>query len=285
MSENKSTVFHAKNISEVLYYMKNIPSLAVIAGCSGIAARQCGRQISLPEFAVSIRNVPELLQIAKTERYIDFGAAVPLSQILELGAKRIPSVLYQAIRTIGTPTVRNMGTLGGNTAGVGMKMTAYAPLLALDSKLEIRTADETVMLPLSKTAGIEPNSFISKIRVPTDEWDIAVFRRIGCTSHIDENSASFVFLAKTQKNILTDLRIAFAGPFTFRNRQYENILTGTGLPVSPRAIQNMMEQAEKYLSPILSGSETPEQQPQQPYSPVVIDQFMNLLRSSLQMMM
>ncbi len=264
MSENKSTVFHAKNISEVLYYMKNIPSLAVIAGCSGIAARQCGRQISLPEFAVSIRNVPELLQIAKTERYIDFGAAVPLSQILELGAKRIPSVLYQAIRTIGTPTVRNMGTLGGNTAGVGMKMTAYAPLLALDSKLEIRTADETVMLPLSKTAGIEP---------------------IGCTSHIDENSASFVFLAKTQKNILTDLRIAFAGPFTFRNRQYENILTGTGLPVSPRAIQNMMEQAEKYLSPILSGNETPEQQTQQPYSPVIIDQFMNLLRSSLQMMM
>ncbi|MDR1748126.1 MAG: FAD binding domain-containing protein [Spirochaetaceae bacterium] len=274
MKTRKATVYQAKNLNDLYYILRNIPSVSIVGGCTRIAKEQTGTDILLPEAAVSIRAVQELKQITKTERYIEFGAGVTLSQILDLGEKNLPAVLFEGIETIATPAIRNMGTIGGNVTGQAMRMTTYAPLLALDAKLEIRGAAESYMIPIAQYSIPGQNTFISRIRVPTDEWDVAVFRRVGCTHYINEKTASFVFLAKTEKNILTNFRVAFAGNFVFRSRQYENMLIGSSLPLSLRWINFMMEKAAEYL---LSESVL---YPTGDSYPVLKSQFLNLLRES-----
>ncbi|MDR2897446.1 MAG: FAD binding domain-containing protein [Spirochaetaceae bacterium] len=289
MKTRKITVYQARNINDLYYILRNIPSVSVVGGCTRIAltgqtdaehstaAEQSSGDIQLPEATVSIRAVQELKTITKTERYIEFGAGVTLSEILDLGEKNLPSVLFEAIKTIAAPAIRNMATIGGNVTGHTLRMTTHAPLLALDAKLEVRGAADGYMIPLSQYSKPAENTFISKIRVPIDEWDVAVFRRVGSPHSINEKTASFVFLAKTEKNILTNFRIAFSGSLIFRNRQFENMLIGSSLPLSQRWVTFMMEKAAEYL--------TAEDGAAEESRPLLKAQFLNLLREAFETLM
>ena len=106
MATDKHMVFTAKNIADILFQLKTVNGLKLIGGATYIH--------ELPERVLSIRNIPELCQIDKHERYIDFGPGVTLNSILHMGINFLPSVLYEAVNSIGNHAVRNMATLGGN---------------------------------------------------------------------------------------------------------------------------------------------------------------------------
>ncbi len=93
----------------------------------------------------------------------------------------------------------------------------------------------------------ERREFISKIRVPTDQWDYSVFRRIGSAGLISSHTASFVFLVKLQKNILSDIRVAWGGSYFFRNREFENILIGRSLPIPAKDRDSVTEKADDFF--------------------------------------
>lgn len=253
---NKPTyVYYASSLAEVLLRLKNISELTFAAGCTEIGRRQTGRTLYFPAQVLSLARIPELCAINKTERYLDFGAAVTLQSMLALGKKNLPEILYQATETVAHPGIRALATIGGNIAAKGHRLSLFAPLLALDAKLEIRTVQEAVWVPLSRyfsntgKEGEKRAEIISKIRVPTDQWDISIYRRIGNMSVINDSSAFFAFLVKLQKNILADIRIAFTGKFFFRKREFENLMIGRSLPFTQKDIAVIMEKANAHIDP------------------------------------
>ena len=135
MNNLEKNIFYAKNLQEIFYSLKNIKNLKLIGGATGLE--------TLPEKSLSIINIPELKKISKHERYIEFGPATSLSQILNLGERHIPKILFDALSTIANPFVRNIATIGGNIMGDFWYHTLYAPLLALDARLELKTENET----------------------------------------------------------------------------------------------------------------------------------------------
>jgi CO/xanthine dehydrogenase FAD-binding subunit len=149
--------------------------------------------------------------------------------------------------------VRSVATLGGNISAKGLRLTTFAPLLALDARLEIRTPTEATWIPMSRyfsnTGRDQPKipEFISKIRIPTESWDIAAFRRIGRPGIVTDATAGFAFLAKSQKNILADIRVAYAGKFFFRKREFENLMIGRSLPLSEKDIAVLLDKAELFF--------------------------------------
>ncbi len=253
MLNKYTTVYHAASISEIQMLLKNITGLSLVAGCTEIARRQTGRSLQLPANILALSRIPEMCTVNKTERYIEFGACVSLGAVLQLGIKNVPDVLYEAVRKMANPAVRSIATLGGNISAKGQRLSTFAPLLALDTRLEIRTPFEATWIPMIRYFSNIPRSpskdpeFISKIRIPTESWDIALNRRIGRPGVVTDRTASFVFLVKSQKNILADIRIAWAGMNFFRKREFENLMIGRSLPFSEKDIINLMDKAELFF--------------------------------------
>jgi len=257
MLNKYTTIYYAASVSEVQMILKNITGISIVAGCTEIARRQTGRTLHLPANVLALAHVPELSTMSKTERYLEFGPCVTLGNILQIGKKNIPEVLYEALRTIGNPGLRSIATLGGNIAAKGQRLSAFAPLLALDAQLEIRTAFDAFWIPMSRyfsNTGREQHKnaeFISRIRIPTETWDISNYTRISRSGIITGTTAGFAFLAKSQKNILADIRIAYAGKFFFRKREFENLMIGRSLPLSEKDIIVLMDKAELFFDKTL----------------------------------
>ncbi len=257
MLNKNTTVFHANNVAEVQMILKNVSGISVVAGCTEIARRQSGFALNLPANILSVARIAELSTVTKTERYLEFGSSVTLASLLQLGKKNIPDMLHECVLGIANPAIRSIATIGGNIAAKGRRLSAFAPLLALDAKLEIRTPLEATWIPMLRyfsNTGREPTKtaeFISKIRVPTQEWDISIYRRIGRANMVTDTTSSFAFLVKAQKNILADIRIAWAGKFFFRQREFENLIIGRSLPLSERDMVNLMDKAELFFDKTL----------------------------------
>lgn len=264
--ETNKTLLLAKNISEVLYQVKNTPGLEIVGGCTQIS--------QLPEKSLCTRNIAEMKNINRHELFIDFGPATTLNEILDLGEERIPKILYKAILNTANHFVRNMATLGGNICAKEIHGTLYAPLLALNATLRFRNAETQSFytMPFAKFTGVPQNNVIVNIRVPNEDWDVSIFRRCGPRHMLEKDSASFCFLAKTEKSALINVRIVFAGAFVFSSRELENKLLGLRLPISEKAITDFSRTAERAFDEAVG---------EEKINPVFKRQFLNLTQYSL----
>ncbi len=267
MQDNK-TVFFAKNISEALYQIKNVPGLEIIGGASS--------SHMLPEKSLTVSAIPELKTIVRHERYIDFGPAVTLNEILELDKNRVPESLYEATLTTANFFIRNTATIGGNICAKtrGIKGTLYAPLLALGATLRFRNTENQIAttIPFSKFDGVPQGHLLVNIRVPLEDWDVSVFRRCGPSHFINEDSASYCFLAKTEKSLLTNIKIAMTGILVFEDRELENKLLGIKLPLAAKSIEDFLQAAGDAFDKNAGSIK---------YNSIIKRQFLNLTQFSL----
>lgn len=264
MEISECKVFYAKNLQELFSNLKNIQNLKITGATTQLK--------KLPEKFISTRNIPELKKISKHERFIDFGPATTLSEIEALGARHLPKILYNAITTVANPFVRNIATIGGNLCSRDFRHTLYAPLLALDTKLELKTETETNYVSLLNFEKFKPGQILTNIRVPLSDWDVELFYRTGPQNKITEDSASFAFVALSEKNIITTLKIAFAGKIVFRNLEFESKFLGLRLPISEKQISSILEEAEFYFDKSIQETE---------FRPILKYQFLNLLKFAL----
>lgn len=235
--ERNRDIYFGSSLDDVLYQLKSRSNLQICGGCTFLR--------ELPRVSLIIRNIDDFKNIEKRERYMEIGSGVTLSTIMELGEQNVPPVLFQALNSVATPLIRNMATLGGNVCLQPVRGTLFAPLLAMDAMLEFRRESEIINIPMNQLNEIPAASVLTKVRIPLNEWDVSLFRRVGPSWTLEENCASYAFLATIQKETLLDLRIAFCGLLRLRSRELENMLVGTKLPLSRREIENMLSTASE----------------------------------------
>ncbi|MDD7015075.1 MAG: FAD binding domain-containing protein [Spirochaetales bacterium] len=265
MAKSNTSVLITNTLSDVLYQVKSVNDLQILGGCTQVK--------ELAEKTITIRSIPELCSLEKKERYIDYGPGITLAKMAQTGRSNMSHVLYDAINTVGNFATRNIATLGGNICALGQKHTLWAPLLALDARLEFKNSGETQYIFMSNFKEIPKGFVLTKIRVPYDEYEVEIFKRLGPSNSITPLSAGFVFLAQTQKDIVANVKIAFAGTVVFRSRELENKIIGAKLPLSQHYISLILEEAEKLSQDEFSGKDI---------LPIFKDQFLNLLRYSLE---
>ncbi|UTC46651.1 FAD-binding protein [Treponema vincentii] len=262
--KNNYTVNTAKSMAELYTLLQNHTDITPLAGTTGLLKDCRTDRFILPESILLLKNIPELETIAKRERFIDFGAAATLNTILELGEKNVPAILYQAISLAANPGVRSLATIGGNIAQAPMQNSCLIPLLALDSKIEIRTRKETFWMPLIQYCDESSNilrhtpHIILRVRVPFEEWTISYYKRLGPIGHITADTASFVFLARAQKNLLSDIKLLFGSRQLIKSKEFENLLTGKGLPIDRRSVGALMKETEDIFNDTFSAAELSE---------------------------
>lgn len=259
------SVLIAKNTSELLYQLKTNQMLQVVGGCTGLE--------ELPEKAISTWGIKDLSQIIRHERFLEVGPGTTLASLLNVGQTHLPQILYEALNCIANPLVRNIATVGGNVCSPGHKKTLFAPLLALDAKLVYKSQSETKIEPIQNFKKVPEGFVLTNIRIPLVDSDLSIFRRIGPEHYINELSASFAFLVSTEKNAITDVSLAFAGPFIFKSKTLENALIGHKLPLTHKDVESIQEQVEQEFQKAATD---------QMISDVVRQQFFNLCRYSFE---
>ena len=126
-----SEVAAPETLSDALSFYKRFPKVIPSMGCTSLVLSENTEPASI----LSLQNIAELKSINKTDRYIELGSGVTLMKIAQL--PHIPQLepLRTAIETIGTFTVRNLASLGGNLFSNGSG-TLFPVLALLDANCE-----------------------------------------------------------------------------------------------------------------------------------------------------
>ncbi|MGA2545119.1 MAG: FAD binding domain-containing protein [Rectinemataceae bacterium] len=242
-----SDVHFPKDMPEALDIMRRRPGILIFAGGTDILREQGGRGISLPAELLCIRNIPELRRAGLTERFLEIGAAVTASELLELGDSALPPLLAETIKGIATPAVRNLATLGGNLSCRKRFMDSWPALVCLDGLVELRDQGGATWINVSHLMGedgrpaIPEGGLLTRLRVPLERWDVYALRKVGAKDYPSPETAVFAFTARAEKGILVEVRIAFAGEIALRSQSLESSMTGRSLPLSAREAASIAE--------------------------------------------
>ncbi|MEV4602413.1 FAD binding domain-containing protein [Amycolatopsis sp. NPDC049253] len=106
-----------------------------------------------------------------SERTVRLGAAVPYSRVITELGEPLPA-LAMASRTVGSPQIRNRGTVGGNLGAASPAGDTHPVLLALGARVEVASVRGTRLLPAEdfylgvKRNALEPDELITAVHLP-----------------------------------------------------------------------------------------------------------------------
>ncbi|HEX4222712.1 MAG TPA: FAD binding domain-containing protein [Pseudonocardiaceae bacterium] len=127
-----------------------------------------------PTALIDLNPVTELAEWSEADGKVRLGAAVPYVRIInELGDK-LPG-LAMASRTVGSPQIRNRGTVGGNLGAASPAGDTHPVLLATNATIEVASTRGTRQIPAAdfyrgvKRNALEPDELIAAIHLtPAD---------------------------------------------------------------------------------------------------------------------
>ena len=100
-----------------------------------------------PDTVMDLTRVADLAEWATEDGLVRVGAGVTYTRIIDELGDRMPG-LAMASRTVGSPQIRNRGTVGGNLGTASPAGDAHPPLLASDALVELASASGTRRVPV-----------------------------------------------------------------------------------------------------------------------------------------
>jgi len=99
-----------------------------------------------PAAIMDLTRISQLGEWGIEDGLLRVGAGVTYSRIIEELGDRLPG-LAMASRTVGSPQIRNRGSVGGNLGTASPAGDAHPPLLATDALIELASTAETRRVP------------------------------------------------------------------------------------------------------------------------------------------
>jgi CO/xanthine dehydrogenase FAD-binding subunit len=257
MAAPPNQVFFPSAFSELFSAWNRFPDAVPFAGGTGLIRGQGRRTLSLPAIILSLDKLEDLQRITRSERYLEIGAMVTLSQIIRMG-KIVPEALTRCLEHIAGPHLRNIASIGGNICYPEWRLDSSAVLTALDAQYELRSAQSTRWISASRffsppgPTALGPQELLTRIRVPLDQWNYSVYKKF---SRGESGGAAAVFLVKSRKNILIDFRLVYKTDAVIRNKNSEATLIGKRLPLGRRVAADFVESWEAFLSGLVEPGE------------------------------
>jgi CO/xanthine dehydrogenase FAD-binding subunit len=102
-----------------------------------------------PPYLLDLTRVPELAEWDHSDGQIRLGAAVSYTRVIAELGDRLPG-LAMAARTVGSPQIRNRGSVGGNLGAASPAGDSHPPLLAAGADVELASVDGVRRLPVEE---------------------------------------------------------------------------------------------------------------------------------------
>ncbi|MER7283722.1 FAD binding domain-containing protein [Dactylosporangium sp. NPDC000244] len=124
-----------------------------------------------PQALLDLTRVRELAEWAADGDVLRVGAGVTYRRIIDELGNRLPG-LALAARTVGSPQIRNRGTVGGNLGSASPAGDAHPPLLACGAEIEVASVRGARRIPAGeffagpKRSALAPDELIAAFRIP-----------------------------------------------------------------------------------------------------------------------
>lgn len=158
-------------MDEALALKAEHPDAVPIAGGTDVMV-ELNFDARRPPALLDLGRVTELAEWRAENGHIRLGAAVPYARIIDELGDVLPG-LAMASRTVGSPQIRNRGTVGGNLGSASPAGDAHPPLLAGAAEVELASVRGSRTVPIGefftgpKRSVLEPDELVVAVRVPT----------------------------------------------------------------------------------------------------------------------
>jgi carbon-monoxide dehydrogenase medium subunit len=261
--------FRPQSLHEALKLLEEFQGQArILAGGTDLILQIRSREKE-PKALVDITRIPGLGEIKLEDGVIRIGALVTHAQVVQSPLLRERALaLSEGASQLGSPQIRNLGTVVGNIVSGQPGADATIPLLALDAKVKVvgKQGERTIpltelFLDTGKTAVDSTREMVTEILFsPLAEDESSVSLRLARRKALALPilTVSVVVSADLKQKKFNRVRIALGpvAPIPFRPREAERILSSAS--IVDGVIKEAARKAAQETNPrtsLLRGSE------------------------------
>ena len=205
-----------------------------------------------PQCLIDITKIEELRRIGERDGTVSIGAAVTHSEIVSSPLiKKYGNVLSDAASEIGSPQIRNLGTIGGNIVNASPAADTLPPLMVLDANAKVisKEGEREVSLLQLFQAPYETNLKLHEILVQVTFKKLlpnvrTSFVRLARREAMAIARMSVAIVLQMEKGMVEDIRISAGAvtPTPQRIFDVETMLKGKMLD------ENLIKNASRKVS-------------------------------------
>ena len=212
-----------------------------------------------PETILDLTRVDDLTRWDTDDGSVRVGAGVTYTRAIEELEDRLPGLAI-ASRTVGSPQIRNRGTIGGNLGSSSPAGDALPPLYASGAEVELAsTARGSRRVPIEefitgpKRNVLEPDELIAAFHVPAVRGG-QQFSKVGTRNAMVIAVCSFALAIDDDKRTVGTC-IGSAAPTPRRAHAAEDFIAGAldwdaRAAIAPEALQRFGELVAQAADPI-----------------------------------
>jgi CO/xanthine dehydrogenase FAD-binding subunit len=177
-------IVHSPNtLGEALRIKADLPGAVPIEGGTDVMV-DLNFDRARPSALINLNRVGELAGWSRENGSLRLGASLTYTESMRQPLAGLLPALAEASRTVGSPQIRNRGTIGGNLGTASPAGDALPPLLVEGAEVELAGVRGTRRLPLrefligSKRNALEPDELITAVLVQPS-GDPQTFMKIG----------------------------------------------------------------------------------------------------------
>jgi CO/xanthine dehydrogenase FAD-binding subunit len=176
-------VFTPRTLDEALRLKAEHPEARFVQGGTDVMVELTFGH-SRPAALVNLAELTELRGWSRENGTIRLGAGLTYTEAMAPPLADVLPALAEASRTVGSPQIRNRGTIGGNLGTGSPAGDALPPLLVDRAQVELASVRGVRVLPLHefllgvKRTALEPDELVTAVRL-TPSGGAQTFMKVG----------------------------------------------------------------------------------------------------------
>ncbi|HXP14650.1 MAG TPA: FAD binding domain-containing protein [Actinomycetes bacterium] len=217
-----------RSLEEALAAKAERPEAVPIAGGTDVMV-ELNFDRHRPEAVLDLTRVPELAEWDRDDGRLRVGAGVTYTRAIAELAGPLPG-LALASRTVGSPQIRNRGTIGGNLGSASPAGDCHPPLLATGAEVEVASTAGRRRVPVAefftgpKKSALQPDELILAVWVPAASGP-QQFAKIGTRNAMVIAVCSFALVLDPEHRRV-GTGVGSAGPTPLAATEAERFLQG-----------------------------------------------------------
>jgi CO/xanthine dehydrogenase FAD-binding subunit len=163
-------VLTPRSLAEALQLKAERPDARPIAGGTDVLV-ELNFDRSRPDALLNLNEVPELRGWRREDGMLNLRAGLTYTEAMAAPLAGVLPALAEASRTVGSPPIRNRGTIGGNLGTASPAGDALPPLFVEGAEVELASMRGTRRLALGefllgpKRNALEPDELVTAVLV------------------------------------------------------------------------------------------------------------------------
>lgn len=206
---------------------------------------------------IDIADLEELKYIERKNGGIAIGACETITSLMksDLLNESVP-FFTESLHDFANPLIRNKATVGGNLADASPVADTAPPLLVLDARAKVLSANGSKEIPLEefftgpRKNCLKAEEMLESIEFPLPEQGVGTYIKFGLREGTSIAVTSVALWLVESEGKVEDIRIALGGvaPRPVRAKKTESLFKGEKLDAN--SIEKLSEELAKDMSPI-----------------------------------